>query len=196
MRARAGILGVFLGVVLSTAVEPTVADKRAECPLVPSYVFYSVSGDTAEEVLASMRRDGPKDERGKPRFAMADWDIAWNWKLNTNKGVDLSTVQVTCSGVVTLPKLIVSTKTPQDLVKAWNSFTERLREHELRHLQHASRRAPEITRRLSEAYRASQHLSPRHANKIAERLVREIQSLDRSYDAWTNHGKTEGTWGI
>ena len=196
MRGAAGLIGVFLGVVSSTAVEPTVADKRRECHLVPSYVFYAVSGDTEEEVLASMRRYGPKDDRGKSRFALADWDVAWDWKLDTRKGVDLSTVKITCSGVITLPKLAVAQTTPQELVKSWNTFVERLRDHELRHLQHATHRAPEIMRRLTEAHSASQYLSPRSANTIAERLIGEIKSLDLSYDAWTNHGKTEGTWGI
>lgn len=196
MRLSGGIIGAFLILVLSTCVEPAIEGQRKECPLAPSYVFYPVSGDTADKVLASMRGNGPKDQYGKTRFASTDWEIAWNWKLDAKREVDLPTVKLTCSGVVTLPKLVVTATTPPDLIRAWNSFAERLREHELKHLEHASRRAPEITRRLAKAYDEARHLSPHHANQIVRGVISEIKSLDKAYDARTTHGQAEGAWRI
>lgn len=196
MRLRGSIVGVFLAIILSTSVQPAVEDQPLKCPLDPAYIFYAVSGETVEKVMASMHSNGPKDQYGKTHFALADWDIAWNWKLDEKRGVDLSTVRLTCSGVVTLPKLVVTATTSRDLIRAWNNFAERLREHELKHLEHASRRAPEITQRLAEAHRAARYLSPRKANKIAEKIIAEIKSLDRAYDVRTTHGKAEGAWRI
>lgn len=189
-------LSIVLAWVLSTALEPRRVEQREECSIEPEFAFYSVYGDNQESVRASMIEHGPQDSAGKKRFALADWSIKWRWTVTGRGYVDPSSIALTCTGRILLPKLVVTEATPLSLVRDWNEYIERLRLHELKHLRHASARAHLIKEEIAAARRRHGSVDPEQANAIARGVIADIRALDRAYDASTNHGQTEGAWSL
>lgn len=179
-----------------TVVNPNPRAREDVCDLKPQVIFYEVEGSSVAEIHASLRERGPRDDRGKARFAYTDWTIEWGWGTTPARHVLIDSLNVTCSATIKLPKLMVRRETPIEVVRAWNDFTERTREHELNHLENVSRGAARIRQRLKDTEARRGKLSPKLANSTVARVVEEIREFDRSYDRRTNHGYTEGTWDI
>lgn len=167
-----------------------------ECVVQPTYTFYTVEGDTVESIEDSLRQRGPRDDRGKARFAYTDWTINWRWKKLDTGLVDTRSLDVECRATINLPRLQTNPSTPIDTILAWNDFVARTRQHELAHLEHVQNGARLIGRRLAEHEMKRGAPSPARANKIVSQAIQELRELDIAYDARTNHGAVEGTWGI
>jgi predicted secreted Zn-dependent protease len=165
------------------------------CPIEPAISWYDIKGDTPAEIRASMIERGPKDDRGRPRFAYASWSVKWKWKLDEGAHVDLSTLQISCKGHLTLPRYVGDSASAQ-LGGEWSAYFERLMRHEQRHLEHPIRNAYRIRERLASAKARYGELSPHRANQIVQAVIQQIREMDRLYDNETNHGKTEGTWSL
>jgi predicted secreted Zn-dependent protease len=176
----------------------TVCDPRhcpvPQCPVTFSFISYPVSGSSDEELRTELIKNGPRDKLGKARFAFADWHITWRWGLDGVGNVLPDTIKLSCQVEITLPRLVPTKQTSPELVKRWYDFVGRVRQHELNHARHAQERAWLIRERISEAQRRVGPLSPAAANKIAGRVLDEIQALDYAYDLSTEHGKSEGAW--
>lgn len=166
------------------------------CQIKPTYVFYDIEGDTPEEVHASMVERGPKDPGGKARFAYTDWHISWRWNRTATGHVDTNAIRLECSAEVLLPRLRPRATTSLSFIRSWHEYVERMREHELKHVEHVSVRAPEIVTRLRDANEPLGSLSTTRANTLVTQVVNRIRALDRAYDHVTNHGQTEGIWRI
>jgi predicted secreted Zn-dependent protease len=187
------LLGTISALVL---VEPQPQSPLDLCPVSPEFSYYDVHGITIDEVQESLRTQGPLDDRGHRRFAYTDWSIKWEWKRTERNKVDLRSLQISCSAEIQLPRLVIKKETPLALIRAWNSFVERTRRHELAHLRHAEAGAPRIRDRLEQVVALRGPLSPVEANEGVSAVVAEIRAMDKEYDQRTNHGFTEGTWVI
>ncbi len=179
-----------------TLVNPNPRVQEDVCELEPQVIFYEVQGVSVPEIHASLRERGPRDDRGRARFAYTDWTIEWEWGTTPAKYVLIDSLNVKCSATIKLPRLAVRPETPLKVVRAWNDFVERTREHELNHLKNVSHGAARIRQRLKDTEARRGKLSPKLANATVARVVEEIREFDRSYDWRTNHGYTEGTWHI
>ncbi len=171
-------------------------EELERCPIRSTITWYDVRGSTPEEVRQSLIERGPKDEFGKRRFAYAEWSIHWNWKLDKNKNVDLSTVTISCEGTLVLPRFIPAADAPPELRSEWDRYLDRLMRHEEQHLAHPERNAFLIIKRLKAAKAKDGDLSLKRAQKIVQNVIYHIREMDRIYDLETNHGKSEGTWAI
>ncbi len=166
------------------------------CPIRPEYQFYDVQGSTPEEVRASMVEHGPRDAGGKARFAYTDWHVSWRWKKTSNGKVDTNTITLDCSAEILLPRLRLKASADQRFIREWHEYVERMRAHELKHVEHVSAKAPEIISFIRQQEAKAGPLSPVSANAIVTRVVNRIRGLDRAYDRATNHGLTEGLWTV
>ncbi len=190
------LLAFSLLAAISLSGESWSRRTHDSCPISPQYRFYDVYGSTPQEVRASMIQHGPKDAGGKARFAYTDWHVSWHWKKTPEGAVNASTVTLECSAEVLLPRLRPTAHTSQAFIRAWHDYVDRMRQHELRHVEHVSERAPEIisTIRVQSAKRG--FLSPSSANSIVSQVIHRIRALDRAYDRATNHGHSEGLWTV
>ncbi len=143
-----------------------------------------------------MLSNGPRDAAGTPRFAVTDWTVEWSWNQSVRGTIDADTVAVSCSATMLLPRYEAKHGDRPELSEAWANFTRRLERHELNHLEHVRRVAPEIRERIKRAARKNDGVSPALANRIAHRVIREMQALDAAYDSRTDHGRTEGVWSL
>ncbi len=180
-----------------TAITMALCGNAWGCPVIPTYTYYEVSGSSVSELEASLRERGPKDDLGKARFAYTDWTVEWNWKRFDDGTIDPQSIKLTCIATILLPKVAnTDGKIADDLLSAWNGFIERTKAHELNHVSHIDKTAPAILTRLKEEHRRTGTLTRERAEKIISEVIAEIRGLDRRYDARTNHGFTEGTWGL
>lgn len=194
MVGRLIALGLVAACCLSgESFEPS---RKPLCQIEPTYLFYDVEGDSPEEIRASMLERGPKDVGGKARFAYTDWHISWRWGRTESGQVNTGAVTLECAAEVLLPRLRPKASTSVSFIRAWHEYVERMRAHELKHVEHVSARAPEIVTRLREASEDRGGLSTTHANRVVTQVVNRIKALDRAYDRDTNHGQTEGIWSV
>ena len=156
-----------------------------------SYQTYEVQGSSMSEWRASMLRDGPRDTRGIARFARADWNVAWRWKLDPSERIDPSTIEIECGADLLLPGLKPSLELSPEEWNNWFQFSEKVRKHELNHLRHAFELAPRIKSAILAQKRS---LTPEQGNALGYKVLQEMRSLDRQYDLRTNHGSSEGIW--
>lgn len=181
---------------LFSVTQPSPPYEQERCAVTPNFTFYEVQGNSAPEILAALREHGPRDERGKARFAYTDWDIEWTWRRASEKSIDVGSLQLLCKATIQLPKLTATPETPIELIRAWHDFVERTRVHELAHVSHVELAAPRIRQRLSAAHARFGQLSTARARAIVQQVIYEIRDLDSVYDQRTNHGRSEGTWGL
>ncbi len=176
-----------LGVHTPTADLCDVAVDRRE---------YVVRGASAQEIRRSMLSSGPRDSTGAPRFAVTEWTVEWNWAQPKRGRIDADTITLSCSATMLLPRYEPENGAAPELTDLWMNFAKRLERHELNHLEHVRRIAPEIRERIRRAARKSDSVSPALANRIAHRVIREMRALDEAYDSHTDHGRTEGVWSL
>jgi predicted secreted Zn-dependent protease len=189
--------GRWTNTALFTAITLVLCAKAWSCPVAPAHNYYEVEGASVEELEASLRERGPKDDLGKTRFAYTDWTVEWNWKRFDDGTIDPNSIKLNCIAMILLPKLgKASEKISEDLLNAWNGFVKRTKAHELNHVSHIDQTAPRILTRLKEEHKREGAVTRERAEKIISEVIAEIRGLDRRYDARTNHGLSEGTWNI
>jgi predicted secreted Zn-dependent protease len=186
-RACVGVLAILV---------PATVVQAEVCSVTPTYSYYSVTGNSAEELEDSLRQNGPRDELGAVRFAYTDWTVKWNWKRQDDGTIDLRSVQLTCLATILLPKVDSREGWTPDLSLAWDAFVERTRHHELNHVGHVEQLAPRILDRLDQVATQLGRVSAKRAESIVADVIAQIRAKDREYDATTRHGRTEGTWKI
>lgn len=181
---------VALSIVLALSGGGT--KRQHVCPVELSFTNYPVSGATLQEVRAAMRAHGPRDESGDRRFATAEWRVHWSWKPAATGGIDPESVELRCTATIRMPELAWP-KVLDGLEEArWAEYRQRLLQHEMNHVRHAERLAPEIRGRIQAWARHAGSVSAERAQSIARGVVREMRALDRAYDRRTRHGRTEG----
>ncbi len=157
---------------------------------------YVVRGASALDIRRSMLTHGPRDATGTPRFAVTEWTVEWRWEQSSRGTIDAETVSLSCSASMLLPRYEPEQGDAPELARVWADFAKRLERHELNHLEHVRRIAPEIRERIRRAARRNEGVSPALANRIAHRVIREMRALDAAYDSQTDHGRTEGVWAL
>jgi predicted secreted Zn-dependent protease len=174
-------------------VTPTWAES---CTVIPTYSFYPVAGTTSEELKRSLVEKGPRDETGAARFAYTEWKVQWKWKRMDDGSINPESVQVNCEASILLPQAETIEALSPELKAAWNGFVERTRRHELNHVRHVEQMAPQIVTKVQVAAQRFGKLQSKRAESIIGEVIADIKARDRSYDAQTDHGRTEGAWQI
>lgn len=183
----AAAVGLVLGLAGEGAVYPS-----SMCPIALRLTTYTVFGSTLPDLKKAMLQHGPSDERGRQRYAIAKWKVAWSWQRFPSGMIDPESVAVTCEGLLLLPELDPAAHLEAREQEEWKDYRAHLEQHERNHLKHVERVAPEIRRRIAERHARYGSVTPDTGDAIAKTVLQEIRELDRAYDATTEHGKTEG----
>jgi predicted secreted Zn-dependent protease len=194
VRFFVAIAGALCALTVAAHADTQDAKNPPPCPVAVTYDHYSVSGTTREELKKALLSHGPSDPFGKRRYATATWHVRWKWELTQQGLVDVSTLELSCSAVIKMPKLVPVHGMPKELLDRWQLFMERLLKHEMNHVRHAEERAGHVVLALRAANARRGMLTPTQADAVAQKALQEIRELDRQYDERTDHGKTEGVW--
>lgn len=157
--------------------------------------YHDVEGDTAAELLASLKRVSYAKPNGDT-FAAANtrWRLRWNISVQPTKaGCALESATTGLDIEMNLPRWTPPAGARPGLVKSWDTFTDAVRKHEDGHRDIAIDAVREVDRRLQGARTArSCDALRKNLGRIAESVVREYRAKDDSYDVTTMHGRTQG----
>lgn len=152
--------------------------------------FYDIKGQGIPELRREIRLKGPKDSDGISRDAYVSWKIDWSWPKDQK--IDYSKMEVKYKIDVMLPRWIMSADINLSTKRAWDRYYQNMIRHEGQHVLHVLENVDLIYERIQIAALEDSNLSWTAANKIANEVVKKIQTLDREYDRVTVHGELEG----
>lgn len=153
---------------------------------------YQVQGRSANDLLQAMLRQGPNWE-GRRYFGLTTSRMRYEYLMRTvATGCDLYDIKVFVDVTMTLPRWRPPTGTPYALERSWRQFERNLRFHEEGHKRLIEEEA-EIIRRTLDAVRTP---GCDTVGRVAQMQIEQVRGayaeLHHSYDARTQHGRTQG----
>ena len=157
-------------------------------------VYYTVSGDTVEELWADVLAKTPVEHNGKQHVAYTRWQINWRfWWQNNGERCDISKVKTRRDVTYTLPRLKSTATTPETVTRRWDRYYSALFAHEQGHKDLGEQAANEITRKILAMGPRDDCTQLEHdANQIARNVIDRYSQIEKAYDRFTNHGLNTG----
>lgn len=160
----------------------------------PTIVYYDIVGNTERDLRRELDNKGPVDDGpGGVKFdGHTRWYVNWSYRYRpVRNGCMLTGVEVTTSGVITLPRWNGAGNSDR-LSNAWQQYMESLRLHEDGHYANGVMAAQEIDR-LGQSFRARscENISVDFDRRAAE-IIEKYRAADVAYDRETDHGRTQG----
>lgn len=147
--------------------------------------YYGVSGRSVDAIRKAMNAARPNDPNdGTPVDSVAHWEMAWGWRGGAG-GCDLTSVQVSFSGIIKLPRLADETKVPARVLARWRAYRAALEKHEEGHVRYAYDHMGDVAKAMRGATCAT-------LNDVGKAAVAEIARHDVAYDRETRHGASQG----
>lgn len=173
--------------------EPSVV--RPPVQTVRSTETYAVTGETAEALLQSLLRGGPKTESGAYfGLTTAETDVRYQ-TVRSAGGCAIDGVEVDLRVVITLPAWEPPPGADDELRRDWARFHVALSRHEDEHGAISERNATALYRAVSEIRRPTCGDAVAAGRQLVGRLQIEAEAAHRRFDETTGHGRTQGaTW--
>jgi predicted secreted Zn-dependent protease len=156
--------------------------------------YYSVYGETAEEINESLEANGPIGESGENVTALTITNMQWHINfLMDEYFCHIASVTVSAKITYILPKLEDLEYLEPELALGWKSFMVAVERHE-----HSHRMITETS--ASKLEMSLMNMGPEEscdklktsANTIGDRVHGESIELNKKYDLDTGHGKNQG----
>ena len=156
-------------------------------------LYYDVHGRTFAELRADMRRLGPKVD-GTSFVGETRSPMRWTWRTESTGSASCSIRDVTVfvNAQITLPRWTPPPDTEPGLATEWKRFLTALEIHESGHKDISAKAGREIVERLRGLSGLCSTLGTR-ANDLARVIVDRASVEQKTYDATTRHGLTQGT---
>jgi|HubBroStandDraft_2_1064218.scaffolds.fasta_scaffold232786_2 predicted secreted Zn-dependent protease len=157
-------------------------------------VYYDVVGNSAEELRHQMDTKGPFGEGGRRVDGHTDWKVTWSYQYApAADGCRFTELGITVSATMTLPRWAPGDDASNALLKKWQAYIASLRVHEDGHYSHGVKAADAI-KSLGQSFHTSDGCSifAKNFNDEAASIIEKYRVADASYDADTQHGRTQG----
>jgi predicted secreted Zn-dependent protease len=155
-------------------------------------VYYDVHGSTARELVADMRKVGPKSADGGVFFGETQSPLRWTWRTRSSSGMCSPVdIRVQVSAQITLPRWTPPADTVPGLLAQWNQFLAALEVHEVGHKDISGRAAADVIHKLTGLNTFCSSLND-EARRITDGIVARLRDDQVRYDADTRHGLTQG----
>ena len=192
LRTAALVAAAFIAACASAPHNPVLDSYPAGIVGHTSVLYYDVHGRTLDELRADMRRLGPKvaDSSfvGETRSPMR-----WSWRTESANGTcSIRDVSVSVNAQITLPRWTPPADTEPGLASEWTRFIAALETHEAGHKDISAKAGSEIVTRLRGLSGLCSQLNTR-AGDLARMIVEKANDDQKTYDAMTRHGLTQGT---
>ncbi len=153
---------------------------------------YEVFGSTAAELRGSMRERGPLEEERR-WDGYTYWSIDWEYRYAPQSGsCEITEASVAFSVRVVLPVWRPTPEVPAPLRRHWERFVAALRVHEDGHVRIGADAARTVLARIGRLTAPSCDGMADRANRIGHQTLDEFRARQRTYDADTGHGRTQG----
>lgn len=154
--------------------------------------YYDVHGTTARELVAEMRRLGPKTETGASFFGETHSPLRWDWKTrHDGPNCTVNDVNVYVRSEITLPRWTPPSDAPPALVEQWKQFLTALETHEIGHKDISGRAARDVLTAIRRLNTSCVSFSA-EAKRVTDGIVTRLRVEQAEYDAQTRHGATQG----
>lgn len=153
---------------------------------------YEVTGRTEDEILASLRANGPRSG-DRSFFGLTETEMEFRyWKVPSETGCALERIRLDLHVVFTLPRWEPGRETPYALRRDWARFESALRRHEDQHRAIAERNARAVYHALRDLRAPSCEAIDERARQLAERIRADGEREQYAFDRRTRHGGTQG----
>ncbi len=156
---------------------------------------YVVGGDSAAAVRSNLNRSGPYSPVDDRIYdAITRWGVQWSFRYREESGAcSLQSGTIEMVAVTTLPRLSTSSRLDAVTMTRWQEYLKALEGHEAGHLSNLRRGV----RSLQAAMDDSPVMSTcaelgLYLNALGNAYQQAFQIADITYDAQTEHGKTQG----
>jgi len=169
-------------------------DASAALEISVSTEYYSVYGNTREEINQSLQANGPIGESGKTVTALTKSDLQWHINfLMDDSSCQITSVTVKEEITYILPKLEDIEYLEPELALRWKKFMIAVERHESSHrmITETSASKMEMSLRNMGPEESCDKLKT-SANTIGDRVHGESIELNKKYDLDTGHGKNQG----
>lgn len=157
-------------------------------------VYYSVTGDTAEDLWADVMTKTPVAHNGNKYVAYTRWQVNWRfWWHDDGSTCEINKVKTSLDITYTLPRLEPTSTTPDTVAKRWEGYYAALFEHEQGHKDLGLQAANEVENGiLAMGPRDSCAQLELDANNIGKKVIDRYGQIEKEYDRSTNHGLNTG----
>jgi predicted secreted Zn-dependent protease len=172
--------------------DPHVGSNRREITI--RCRSYIVTGSTLAELRHELDR-GVLDPYDNTRVAaLTSWYVRWRYRYTTSsQGCSISDPTVSVRFMFVVPRWKAKADAERDLVEEWNRFYVALWRHERGHVRNALLAADEIEETLEKlAISQTCEQLEAEADGAGARILKKHRARDRTYDAATAHGETQG----
>ena len=153
--------------------------------------YYDIHGRTAAELVAEMRRAGPKTSEGS-FLGETQSPVRWTWQTRSSgESCQLSSIKVVVNSQITLPRWAPPADTEPGLFAQWNTFLADLATHEIGHKDISARGAKAILGRLHAINTSCASLNE-EIRRRTDGIMTATRQEQVAYDADTRHGATQG----
>jgi predicted secreted Zn-dependent protease len=164
---------------------PSISVKRS---------FYPVSGRTAHDLKAQMKKAGPGAESKIWGDARTKWQVNWNYGLmQVSGGCRINGVTTSVHVTFIMPRWANQADGSPELKETWDKFVNALQKHEDGHKEHGIHAAQEIESEIArlQPMRSCGEVQSA-ANRRANTIIEKYRKKDLYYDILTIHGTTQG----
>jgi predicted secreted Zn-dependent protease len=166
----------------------------AEPAITTRYVYYQVSGHTAEDIWADIRKKSPVKHFGRLHVAYTKWNVNWKfWWHGKADDCRISRVTTALDVVYTMPKLKPDITLADALMRQWEQYYAALFSHEQGHKDLGEKAAIEIENAISgmTPHDSCERLQ-NAANEMGKNVINKYRLIEKDYDRSTNHGLNTG----
>lgn len=152
--------------------------------------YYSVGGTTAFEIREEI---GKKKPWKGDSDAFTSWQVNWSFtSVSSDSDCALRTIEVKTEIVLTLPQWTPADAS-EEVKKRWNNYHRALLSHEEGHKRLALAAAAEVKKRLSQIKPALNCATlETTVSGEANKIIRNYQEREKSYDERTRNGRSQG----
>jgi predicted secreted Zn-dependent protease len=178
------LLSFFLLVASSTSAEVLETLR---------YDYYEVIAHPHQTLLSALNRSSPVLIDRQKFHAYTKWHVDWKfwWDRDQGAACRITSVQTSLTVSITLPKL-VGGNSEQRL--EFERYISALKQHESGHYEIGKDAAQEIDREILSFSATDCSTLEKAANEKATHTLGRYKEKERTYDADTKHGKTQGAW--
>ncbi|WP_319467354.1 DUF922 domain-containing Zn-dependent protease [uncultured Pseudodesulfovibrio sp.] len=172
---------------ISTLFLLTAAPCLADVVKTETVKYYMVSGKGKKEIVRSMRRNSPIKEKGRTFQGNTSSQIKYKFTWIRKNGVcTINKVTVRIHITYLYPKL--AQQTSKAIRQWWDTYMDRLTEHELVHGEIALESAHVLDHALNTLKTPNcDNVEKRVKNKF-DSIMQKYKKKQRDYDKLTNHG--------
>ena len=185
--------GKFLATFVSLTVFLFTRPCLAEPEITIQTRHFPVIGYDSASIRQSIEKNGPVGQDGTRYHAHTIKDIKWNYRWIESKSLcRLTQLNVSIKIEYLLPRLEDPERLDDTLRDRWDTYYQKLLEHEKQHKDYGVMAARELEQNLLSLKQMSCSRLENELAREADRVLDKYDRLEKEYDRKTNHGVNQG----